>query len=178
MIEIAFAYHGWSAVNRYLIEPAAVMVVLAGAAVGRLLAQTRGGLVVRWGALVAVLVLVAALVPTARSRARDTRTALRTARIHGKQVDRLTAVIRRIGGPDKIKSCGQPTSLVGFQSTVAWEVGLNVGNVCYRPGVAIGRGEPIVLFKPHERGWQVRVYNMPKPAAARCHALKTDSAMG
>jgi hypothetical protein len=33
-IEIVFAYHGWSAVARYLLEPAAVLVVLAGAAVG------------------------------------------------------------------------------------------------------------------------------------------------
>ncbi len=38
VIEIVLAYGGWSAVARYLIEPAAVMVVLAGAAVGWLLA--------------------------------------------------------------------------------------------------------------------------------------------
>ena len=33
-IEIAFAYHGWSAVPRYLLEPAALLVVLAGAGIG------------------------------------------------------------------------------------------------------------------------------------------------
>src|SRR5205085_8139749 len=30
LIEIGFAFYGWSAVTRYLIEPAAVMIVLAG----------------------------------------------------------------------------------------------------------------------------------------------------
>ena len=37
-IEIAFALHGWSAVTRYLFEPEAVLVVLAGAGLGRVLA--------------------------------------------------------------------------------------------------------------------------------------------
>ncbi|HEX4008930.1 MAG TPA: hypothetical protein VHX62_02910 [Solirubrobacteraceae bacterium] len=177
IVEIAFAYHGWSAVNRYLIEPAAVMVVIAGGAVGRLLTLD-GPRLVRWAGPVAVVVLAVALVPTARSRARDTRAAIETAQVHGRQIDRLTTVIKRIGGPDKVKSCGQPTSLLGYQSTVAWAVGLNVGDVGYRPGVAIGGGEPIVLFKPHEYGWQVRVYNTSAPQAARCHALRTDSPMG
>ena len=47
------------------------------------------------------------------------------ARVHAKQVDRLRAVVAHIGGADKVKSCGQPVSLVGFQSTLAWVVGLN-----------------------------------------------------
>jgi hypothetical protein len=38
VIEIAFAYHGWSAVPRYLMEPAAGLVVLGAGAVGRVLA--------------------------------------------------------------------------------------------------------------------------------------------
>ena len=41
LIEIVFAYHGWSAVSRYMIEPAAVMVAVAGSGVGWLLADTR-----------------------------------------------------------------------------------------------------------------------------------------
>ncbi len=52
-------------------------------------------------------------------------------------------------------------SLLGFQSTVAWFVNLNVGNVGFRPGKSIGRGDQIVLFKPHHNGWQVRLYNVP-----------------
>ena len=41
LIEVAFAYHGWSAVSRYMIEPAAVMVAVAGSGIGWLLADTR-----------------------------------------------------------------------------------------------------------------------------------------
>jgi len=178
VIEIAFAYHGWSAVSRYLIEPAGVMVVIAGAAVGRVLADARSARLLRWAGPVLVLVLVAALVPTVRHRADDTRVALDNAHKHEKQVDRLRAVVDKIGGPDKVKSCGQPVSLLGFQSTLAWVVGLNVGDIGYRPGKAIGQGEDIVLFKPHEEGWQVRPYNLAATQKGRCGALKTDSSMG
>ena len=37
IVEIAFALHGWSAASRYLIEPAAVCIVVAAALVGQLL---------------------------------------------------------------------------------------------------------------------------------------------
>ncbi len=76
-------------------------------------------------------------------------------------------MIERVGGAKRMKSCGQPVSLLGFQSTVAWEVGLNVGNVGYRPGRSIARGTPIVVFKPHAKGWQVRPYNLPKRQGRR-----------
>ena len=60
LIEIAFAYHGWSAASRYLIEPAAaVMVTVAG--VGQsagLLADTRTSRALRWLGPVAVLGLI------------------------------------------------------------------------------------------------------------------------
>ncbi len=69
-------------------------------------------------------------------------------------------------------------SLLGFQSTVAWYVGLNVGNVGFRPGKSIGRGDQIVLFKPHNNGWQVRLYNLPAAAKAQCDQLKADTDFG
>jgi hypothetical protein len=176
--EIAFAYHGWSAVPRYLIEPAGVMVAIAGGAVGRVLADTRRWRMVRWAGPIAVAVLVVALAPTARSRVRTTRDEIKRARSHAKQVNRLTAVIKRVGGPAKVKACGQPVSLVGFQSTLAWAVGLNVGNVGFRPGRSIDKGQPIVLFKPHLGGWQVRTYNLPAASRAGCAELQTDTDFG
>jgi hypothetical protein len=178
VIEIAFAYHGWSAVSRYLIEPAGVMVVLAGAAVGRVLADSRSSRLLRWAGPLLVLVLLGALTPTVRHRADDTRVDLDDAHKHEKQVDRLRGVVARIGGADKVKSCGQPTSLLGFQSTLAWVVGLNVGDIGFRPGKAIDKGEEIVMFKPHEDGWQVRTYNLSGADKVRCGALATDTAMG
>ncbi|HYZ80538.1 MAG TPA: hypothetical protein VE571_04680 [Solirubrobacteraceae bacterium] len=177
-IEVAFAYHGWSAVSRYMIEPAAVMVAVAGGGIGWLLADTRTSRILRWAGPVAVLALLVALVPTAGSRVRLVRSQISDARHSAHQIDRLHKVIDRDGGPDAIKACGQPVSLLGFQSTVAWFVGLNVGNVGYRPGKSIGRGDQIVLFKPHDNGWQVRLYNLPAPMKDRCGQLETDTDFG
>jgi hypothetical protein len=178
VIEIAFAYHGWSAVSRYLIEPAGVMVVVAGVAVGRVLADSRSSRLLRWAGPLLVLLLFATLSPTVRHRTDATRVALANAHKHQRQVDRLRSVVAQIGGPSVIKACGQPTSLVGFQSTLAWVVGLNVGNIGYRPGKAIGHGDDIVMFKPHKDGWQVRTYNLPPPKQVSCGALRTDTAFG
>ena len=132
----------------------------------------------RWAGPLLVLVLLAALTPIVRNRARAARVDYDDARVHAKQVDRLRAVVAHIGGADKVKSCGQPTSLLGFQSTLAWVVGLNVGDIGYRPGKAIDKGEEIVMFKPHEDGWQVRTYNLSGADKVRCGALPTDTAMG
>jgi hypothetical protein len=178
LIEIAFAYHGWSAVSRYMIEPAAVMVAVAGSGIGWLLADTRPSRVLRWVGPVAALALLIALAPTASSRVRLVRGQISQARHSAKQIDRLHRVIDKDGGPDAIKACGQPVSLIGFQSTVAWYVDLNVGNIGYKPGRSIGSGDQIVLFKPHDNGWQVRLYNLPATVKARCDALKTDSDFG
>jgi hypothetical protein len=178
IIEIAFAYHGWSAVSRYMIEPAAVMVAVAGGGIGWLLADTRTSKVLRWAGPVVALGLIVALAPDARSRVRTMRGLIEDSRHSAKQIDRLRQVIATDGGPDTIKSCGQPVSLIGFQSTVAYYVDLNVGNVGFRPGKSIGRGDQIVLFKPHDNGWQVRLYNLPPEVKARCDQLKTDSDFG
>jgi hypothetical protein len=178
VIEIAFAYHGWSAVSRYMIEPAAVMVAVAGGGIGWLLADTRTSRVLRWVGPVVALGFIVALGLTAGRRVRLVRHQISQARHSAKQIDRLHTVIDQAGGPDAIKACGQPVSLLGFQSTVAWFVGLNVGNVGYKPGKSIGRGDQIVLFKPHDNGWQVRLYNLPPPLKARCDQLKTDTDFG
>ena len=178
LIEIAFAYHGWSAVSRYMIEPAAVMVAVAGGGIGWLLADTRSSKVLRWVGPVIALGLIVWLAPAARTRVRTMRGLIEDSRHSAKQIDRLHDVIDKDGGPDTVKACGQPVSLIGFQSTVAWFVNLNVGNVGFRPGKSIGRGDQIVLFKPHDNGWQVRLYNLPASVKTRCDQLKTDSDFG
>lgn len=182
-IEIGLALHGWSGAARYLIEPGAVMVVLAGAAVGRVLAYApQRPAVLRWVGPVAgvglVAVLAVALVPTVRQRVQTARADIATARFAGTQISRLQAVIVKDGGAARILACGQPVTLVGLQSKVAWAVGLNVGNVGYRPGRSIASGLPIVVLKPHRRGWQVRPVHMRRVHAARCRRLKADSAFG
>jgi hypothetical protein len=178
-IEIALALDGWSAVPRYLFEPAALLLVLGAAAAGRALAiAPRGRPALRWVGAAAVLVLVVALISTAVDRGRELRSEVVNGRHTDVQIRRLEGVIGRLGGAARIRACGQPVTLVGWQSTIAWETGLNVGNVGYKPGRSIQRGDPIVLLKPHDQGWQVRPIHTAGPDRARCTALRTDSPVG
>ena len=181
VVEIVFAYHGWSAVPRYLLEPAAVLVVIVGAGVGQLLASEPPlgtGRVSRWLLVVPVLVLVIALIPAAHSRARLVRTEARIGRHAATELSRLEAVIAREGGAAAVKRCGQPVTLLGYQSELAWAIGLNVGNVGFRPGKSISQGLPIVLFKPHDQGWQVRPIHIGAAKAGQCAKLRTDTRFG
>ncbi len=175
VIEIGFAYHGWSAVSRYMIEPAAVMVVVAAGAVGRLLAGTPRPVVLRLVGPAAVIALLVTLTPAAESRVRTAHQQIVKERATAKRLNRLDDAIRREGGLRHIRSCGQPVSYIGLQSTLAWELHMNVGNVGYNPGHAIKRGRPLVLFKPHKLGWQIRPYNLRKQDVARCAALRIDT---
>jgi hypothetical protein len=179
VVEIAFAFHGFSAVARYLLEPAALLVVLAGGLVGRLLAfEPPGPRLLRYAAVVPVAGLVAGLVPPARTRVHTIHAQIHVARHAKLELARLEAIVDREGGPRRIRSCGQPVTLLGYQSELAWVVGLNVGEVGWRPGRSISHGDRIVLLKPHDGGWQVRLYNQPPRDRARCSSLRADSRFG
>jgi hypothetical protein len=177
VIEIVFAYHGWSAVPRYLIEPAAVMIVIAAVGVGRVLSLEPSMSWLRLAAVAPVLALVIALVPFARARVRSTHDELIVDRHNARLESRLSAVIDRLGAR-RIRTCGQPVTFVGFQSELAWEIGMNVGFVGYKPGKSIHKGRPIVYFKPQGYGWQVKPIHSLASDRARCAALNTQTAVG
>lgn len=168
VVEIAFALHGWSAVQRYLIEPGAVLIVLAGAGVGTALAQ--GRLPLRLLSALAVLALVVWLVPYGRDNVRLARAEVHKAKRNALVLDRLSSVIAADGGAAAITRCGQPVSTLGFQSTLAWELGMNVGEVGFHPGRAIDSGKPIVFFKPRGTGWSVHATHSA-PGAGGCARL-------
>jgi hypothetical protein len=187
-VEIAFAYHGWPASQRYLMEAAAVCVVLAGAAVGRLLDFAARGrragllpaalarvrpltLALRLAALGAVVVLGLALAPIVRHREALWRSEVHHAETVAGPIDRLQQVVKAIGGGAAVTACGKPVTFVGFQSTLAWNVGLNVGDIGYRPGRAIGSLEPIVYFRPIDGGWIVRPIHTPQIDLGACAGL-------
>lgn len=179
LVEIAFALHGWSAVPRYLFEAAAIVAVLAGVAVGHVLAidpAASGGR--RWIGPAAVVVLVVVLLPGARVRVQVEHRDLIKQRGFARQIDRLHAVIAADGGAARVLACGRAVTLVGFQSTLAWELGLNVGNVGHKPGKEIGHGGPIVLFKPHLLGWQVRPIHTSLADRGKCSRLRAVTAIG
>ena len=176
-IEIGFALHGWSAVSRYMAEPAAVVVVLAGAAVGQLLtAAPQATVMASWAAPAVAIVLLGSLVPAARTRAGAVHEQIRQERSDTIKIKRLQAVIDRDGGGARIRACGQPVGDVGYQSILAWDLGMNVGNVGYLPGRSINQGHPIVLFKRHQLGWTVRPIHTRAPDRAKCRRLRADTA--
>jgi hypothetical protein len=175
-VEIAFAFHGFSAVPRYLMEPGAVMVVLAGAAVGQVLdASARASGLWRFAGPLAVAILVAALLPTARLRARVLHAEISQKHYVAAQDDSLEAVIARDGGAARIRACGQPVSELGNQSLLAWDTGVNVGSVGFKPGKSIASGKPIVLFRGLPNHWQVRPLNIPAADRTKCDRLRTDT---
>jgi hypothetical protein len=176
LVEIAFALHGWPAIPRYVFEPAAVMVVLAAVAVGRLLADPpRLSSPLGLAGVAISLLLVGGLVPAAVSRVRDERKDLFHERARTRQIHRLQGVIPQLGGVAAIRFCGQPTTEVGFQSILAWEMGLNVGKVGYRVKRNIQFGRPIVVFEPPGYGWQVRPVHTRRSKLARCHGMRAQT---
>jgi hypothetical protein len=187
-VEIAFALHGWSAASRYLIEPAAACIVIAGALVGQLLggapwASERGApawleQVLRWGGPILVVVLGVSLIGAAKLRVHDWRVDLPLAHANGRANRRLVGVVDQIGGGAAVRACGKPATIPGTQAGLAWAVGLNVGDVSNHIGRAIHKGKPVVAFSPHDHGWHVRVYNQPAAQAARCARLRANTAEG
>jgi hypothetical protein len=163
-VEIGLAYHGWGVTPRYMFEPAAVMVVVAGAAVGRALAaDPHRPAPLRWLAVAGVLVLVGTLVPQARIRGRLVHNGIVLGRTWARQIRRLNATIARDGGPRRILACGQAVTEVPFQSILAWELDENVIDVGWEPDVWRSLGVPVVLFEPNGAGWQVRTLSVSGP---------------
>jgi hypothetical protein len=178
IVEIAFAYHGWSAVARYLLEPGAVMIVVAGAFVGRVLAETadRSAAVALAGPAL-VIVLLATLVPAVHRRGQTWHAQIVKAEKDARWINVLPGVIARAGGTAAIRRCGQLVSYNRVQSTIAWAMGLNVSAVDYDVPKVISEGRPVVVIVPRARvvGWQVRAYNETGAAAAACARVRLDT---
>ncbi len=171
-VEIALAYHGYSAVPRYLIEPAAIMIVLAGATVGRILDRApRLPGIWRYLALIAVAALVLSLAPAARQRARLAHAQIDQARSLAIPVKRLRAAVRAAGGAALLRSCGAPVTILTYQSQLAWLLGTNVGDVGFDPQRAIARRQPIVLFQPAGDAWVIEPIHTTPAERSRCATL-------
>jgi hypothetical protein len=158
IVEIAFSLHGWPGLARYMFEPAGVVVALAGAGIGRVLADPpRVSSVPGWAWMVLVVVIVAVLIPPAISAARSENHDLRGQRARTAQIGKLASVVARLGGPSRLAPCGEPLTRLEYQTVLAWTLRLNVADVGYKYGPAIARGRPIVLFTPRGHGgWRVQ----------------------
>jgi hypothetical protein len=171
----ALALHGWNPSARYMFEAAAVLIVLAGAAVGWVLANARPHTIVRWTGVTAAIGLAAALALPAQNRARLAHSGIVYGRTWARQLSRLHAVIDKDGGAKRILACGQPVSYVGFQTILAWDLDRNVSDIGWDPEDAIKQAKPIVFFEPYGAGWKVVPLHTK---GAGCKALSRTTAFG
>jgi hypothetical protein len=177
LLEAAFALHGWPAVPRYLFEPVAVMGVLAGVAIGRvvlelppLLSRITPRITPQLAGAATALVVVAvglAMVPPARSRLRIERRDLTHERARAQELNRLSRVVTRLGAT-RILACGQPNIPIGYQSVLAWYLGSNVGELYFAPNSQAFKlhPHPVVNLYPLTRGWKVFPSHVANAATA------------
>jgi hypothetical protein len=176
-VEIGFALHGWGASPRYMFEPAAVLIVLAGAGCGRLLALAPGMALVRWVGVAAVVGLLVTMAPHAQIRARLLHNGIVLGRQWALQIHRLQRVIAISGGTKKIDACGQPVTSVSFQSILAWELGHNVSEVGWSPPYWTSLKRPIVIFQPIGAGWVLTPVHTAPNMVKACNHLNLKTAI-
>jgi hypothetical protein len=176
LVEIAFSLHGWPGLGRYMFGAAGLMVVVAAALVGRLLAElprlagarlrsARLSAASAWVGVALVALLVAGLVPAGISRARLERRDLQVQRARTKEIDRLAGVVGRLGGAGRIDACGEPLTRLEYQTILAWTLHVNVATVGFKYGQAIQHGNPLVLFTPlPQGGWKVQSVHQRQPS--------------
>jgi hypothetical protein len=191
VIEIAFALHGFPAVPRYMFEPGAVVAVLGGVFAGRVVLELPGivaravrrldisrirgpamGRIGAWAAALVLLVFAASMVPTARGQLRLERADLRHEHARTKLFNELTAVVRRIG-PARILACGQPNIPIEYQSVLAWNLDLKIGELYVDQKLIARYPRPLVNMYPIRGGWKVFTSHVnPGAQAARCQGLR------
>lgn len=174
--EIAFAYRGLPTPARYMFEPAAVMIVLAGAALGQVLVITSTRILLHVAAAAGIITLVVTLVPIARMRVLSTRNGIVRGRTSARRISRLETVIHREGAR-RILACGQPVTTVPFHSILAWELGVNLNQVGWAASELRTR-RPVVLFRPYRVGWHIRPVHIPPAARSRCVGVRTNTPSG
>jgi hypothetical protein len=177
IVEAGFALHGWPAVPRYLFEPVGVMAVLAGVAVGRVILELPPLLskltprvtpsIAGWATGLLVLVLAGTMLPAARSRYHIERADLAHERARTKEIGRLSTVVSRLGA-SRITACGQPNMPIGYQSVLAWYMGVKIGDLYYSANYEKLHPHPLVNFFPLANGWKVFPSHLVD-AAARAH---------
>jgi hypothetical protein len=174
IVEIGFALHGWPALPRYVMPPAALAAVLAGVAVGWVLieAPRLWRRIPRWAGIPIVVVLLATLLPGALARVRAERKDLSHERGRTHEIGMLATTINLIGGWRHIDNCGKPVTPVEYVSALAWFVKLDVGPIGHRPRFEQKQKYPIVLFTPlSDGGWKVLPWHTLAHNIARCRGL-------
>jgi hypothetical protein len=175
VVEIAFVLHGWPGVPRYLFEPAATTIVLAGVAVGWVLQAIPklNGRGLRWMPVALVALLVVALVPGAITRARKEHKDIFHERMRTIQINRLQSTINSLGGYKAVLACGRPVTNVEYVSIMAWMTKRDVGFIGHKPKFELRQRYPIVLFTPLPNGWVVQPHHLEPSTQSSCSSLNS-----
>ncbi len=166
LTETLLAVRGLNPSPRFMFEPAAALIVLAGAAIGKALAIAPRRVVVRWAAIAGVIALVVTLFPHMRTRLKLVGNGIAYSHSWARELDHLHKVIAKVGAR-RILACGQPVSYLGFQPVLAWELGKNVKDVGYDPVAWTKQGNPIVLILPYGPAWRVLAVHFNRPECKR-----------
>jgi hypothetical protein len=175
VVEVAFVLHGWPGVPRYMFEPAGVLAVLAGVAVGWILTEVpklRRG-IRRWAGVPVVALIVLSLVPGAIARMRAERKDLSHERGRTKVIKWLGSAVDHMGGGAHVRGCGQPVTNVEYVSILAFYTNLNDGNVGHRPQFELHLKHPIVLFTQMPNGWAAMPWHTAPSKRASCSNLNS-----
>jgi hypothetical protein len=178
VIEIAFALHGFPAVPRYMFEPGAVVAVLGGVFAGWVVlgvptllrgAARRFAHAGAWAAALVLIVFAGAMFPAARDQLRLERADVKHERARTRLFNELATVVRHVGGA-RILGCGQPNTPVAYQSVLAWNLGVRVGELYVDQTHVARHPHPLVNIYPTRGGWKVFTSHVEagtEPAACR-----------
>ena len=187
LVEIAFALHGFPAVPRYMFEAGAVVGILAGIFVGRIvhelpafLAQlTRrvdGGRfsprlathVGTWGTVLVLVLIAGSLAGAAHRQERLEHVDLRFERQRTVLIGRLSGVVRTLGVSNMF-DCGQPNIPIEYQSAFSWYAGIKTGVLYVNPSYVKTHPHPLINIYPVAgNGWKVFLSGVDPAHAAVC----------
>ena len=190
IIEIAFALHGFPAVPRYMFEAGAVVGVLAGIFVGRIVHElpallagwTRrlggGGLGSRlathvgtWGTVLVLVLIAGSLFGAAHRQYRLEHSDLRSQRTRTALINHLSGVVKALGVSNMF-ACGQPDVPIGYQSAFAWYAGIKTGVLYVNPSYVRTHPHPLVKINPTSGlGWKVYPSMVDPAHAAACSKM-------
>ena len=174
LVEVAFALHGWPGLQRYMFEPAGVMIVLGGVGVGWIASHVPR-LHVRvpaWAGAVAVALVALTLVPGALSRLRVEHKDLLLERHRTVLIGQMENTMTAVGGPQRILRCGHPVTIVEFLSVMARYTHLNVGLVGFRELPEYRRPSPKIFVMPVPVGWTVLPHHLRRRTLSTCATLQ------
>jgi hypothetical protein len=191
VIEIAMALKGFPAVPRYLFEPGAVVCVLAGVFVGRLILElppliSRGlgrlspgrigsplaSRLGAWGAALVVVLIAGSMFGAAHRQYKLERADLTHERARTQLIGRLSGVVRTLGA-SRILACGQPNIPIEYQSILAWYMNIKIGQLYV--GQAYLKKHPHTLVNIYPisgPGWKVFPSHVSAASAANCRGLR------